>query len=124
MMTYVLWSAQILLALAFLVAGATHAFRYDEAKRRMPWVSAMPKGLVRIIGFLEVLGAVGLILPAVTGVFLWLTPLAAAGLALVMISAIVFHLARSEGGARLSANGLLLALAVFVAVGRYMIGPL
>lgn len=122
-MTNLLWPAQILLALAFSAAGATHALRYEQAKRQMPWVSAMPQRLVRIIGFLEVLGAVGLILPAVTGVLPWLTPLAAAGLALVMISAIVFHLARNERGPRLSVNGLLLALAVFVAVGRYAIVP-
>ncbi len=95
-MTYVLWLAQILLALAFLAAGVLKAFRYEQARRQMPWVSAVPKEGVRIIGFLEMLGAVGLILPAVTGVMPWLTPLAAVGLALVMTFAIVFHLARSE----------------------------
>jgi uncharacterized membrane protein len=122
-MTLFLWLAQVLLALAFLAAGAMHALRYEQAKRQMPWVSALPEGQVRVIGFLEMLGAVGLILPAVTGVLPWLTPLAAVGLALVMTFAIAFHLTRSERRNAV-ANGLLLALAVFVAVGRYMVAPL
>ncbi len=54
----------------------------------------------------------------------WLISLAAVGLALVMVSAILFHLARNEVGAGLSMNGPLLVLAVFVALGRYMIVPL
>jgi hypothetical protein len=69
------------------------------------------------------LGAVGLILPAVTGVLPWLTPLAAVGLALVMTFAVVFHLTRSEPRNAVG-NGLLLAVAVFVAIGRYVIAPL
>lgn len=122
-MTYVLWLAQILLALAFLAAGVMHAFRYEQTKRRMPWVSGTPERLLRTIGLLEVLGAAGLILPAVTGVLPGLTTLAAIGLALVMISAIVFHLARKDGGASLLTNGLLLAVAAVIAVGRYALLP-
>ncbi len=122
-MTFALWLAQILLALAFLAAGAMHAFRYEQAKRQLPWVSAIPQGQVRIIGVLEMLGAVGLILPAVTGVLPWLTPSAAVGLALLMTFAIAFHLTRSEGRNAVG-NGALLAIAVFVAVGRYLIVPL
>lgn len=122
-MTYVLWLAQIVLALGFVAAGVMHAFRYEQSSRQLPWVSAIPKGQVRLIGLLELLGGVGLILPAVTGVLPWLTPLAAVGLALIMLSAIVFHLSRRE---RSNALGLSvgLVLAVFVAVGRYFIVPL
>ena len=122
-MTYVLWLAQILLALTFLAAGVLHAFRYEQARRQLPWVSAVPRDQVRLIGLLELLGALGVILPAVTGVLPWLTPLAAAGLGLIMLSAIVFHLSRREPGNALGL-GLLLAVAVFVAVGRYVIVPL
>jgi uncharacterized membrane protein len=122
-MTYVLWLAQILLALTFLAAGVLHAFRYEQAQRLLPWVSAVPREQLRLIGLLEFLGAVGVILPAVTGVFPWLTPLAAVGLGLIMLSAIVFHLSRRE---RSNALGLsvVLAVAIFVAVGRYVIVPL
>ena len=122
-MTVLLWLAQILLALAFLAAGVMHAFRYEQARGQMPWVSAIPRGQVRIIGFFEILGAIGLILPAVTGVLPWLTPLAAVGLALMMTFAIVFHVTRGEGR-NAAGNALLLAVAVFVAVGRYVIAPL
>ncbi|MDP9275897.1 MAG: DoxX family protein [Chloroflexota bacterium] len=121
-MTYLLWLAQILLALAFFAAGAMHAFRYEQTKRQMPWASAIPTEGVRIIGLFELLGAVGLILPAVTGVLPWLTPLAAVGLALVMTFAIGLHLSRSERRNAVG-NALLLALAVFVAVGRSVIAP-
>jgi uncharacterized membrane protein len=110
--------------LGFLAAGANHAFRYEQAKRQMAWVAALSKEQLRIIGFLEMLGAVGLILPPVTGVAPWLAPLAAIGLALVMAGAIVFHLARKDDGRVLITNGLLLAVALFVAVGRYVIEPL
>ena len=78
---------------------------------------------VRLVGLLELLGAVGVILPAVTGVLPWLTPLAAVGLALIMLSAIVFHLSRRERANALGLS-LVLAVAVFVAVGRYVIAPL
>jgi uncharacterized membrane protein len=122
-MAFVVWLAQILLALAFLAAGVMHAFRYEQAQRQLPWVSTVPREQVRLIGLLELLGAVGVILPAVTGVLPWLTPLAAVGLGLIMLSAIVFHLSRRERGNALGL-GLLFAIAVFVAVGRYVIVPL
>jgi hypothetical protein len=59
-------------------------------------VSAVRPWLVLVIGLAEVLGAAGLVLPAATGVLSWLTPLAAAGLALTMLLATLFHLARDE----------------------------
>ena len=122
-MTYIFWATQILLALGFLTAGATHAFRYEQATRQMPWTAATPKPLVRTIGLVELLGAIGMILPAVTGVLPWLTPLAAVGLGLIMALAIPFHLGRNELR-NAATNGVLLALAVFVALGRYLIVPL
>ena len=122
-MTYALWLAQILLALVFLAAGVMHAFRYEQAQRLLPWVSAVPREQLRLIGLLEFLGAVGVILPAVTGVLPWLTSLAAVGLGLIMLSAIVFHLSRRERSNAVGL-GLVLAVAVFVAVGRYVIVPL
>ena len=121
-MTYALWLAQILLALTFLTAGVLHGFRYEQAQRLLPWASAVPREQLRLIGLLELLGAVGVILPAVTGVLPWLTPLAAVGLALIMLSAIVFHLSRREWPNALGLS-LVLAVAIFVAVGRYVIVP-
>ena len=75
---------------------------------------------VRFIGVAELLGALGLVVPAVTGVAAILTPLAAAGLAVVMLLAALTHLRRREPGA-IAFNTVLLVLAAIVAWGRF--GP-
>jgi uncharacterized membrane protein YphA (DoxX/SURF4 family) len=98
-MDALLWVLQILLALFFLVAGLTKVSQ-PRAKLvpRMAWVSDFSDGQVKLIGTLEILGAVGLLLPAVTGILPWLTPLAAAGLALVMVGAALTHWRRAQSG--------------------------
>ncbi len=67
-MDVVLWISQILLALAFVAAGVNHAFRFEQIKSRMAWVTAVPRGLVTFIGICEILGGIGLVLPAVTNI--------------------------------------------------------
>ena len=98
-MNIVLWIVQILLALAFLMAGTLKATQpIDKLAVRMQWVNSLrPPQLVRLIGVLEILGAVGLILPAVTGIWPWLTPIAAIGLVLTMIGAMLLHVRLGEG---------------------------
>jgi uncharacterized membrane protein YphA (DoxX/SURF4 family) len=118
-----LWISQVLLALGFLFAGWMHAIRFQEAKKQMAWVRDVQEPLARLIGAAEILGAIGLILPALTRILPWLTPLAASGLALLMILASAFHISRKELR-NLSSNLPLLALALFVAVGRFFIAPL
>ncbi len=88
----------------------------------MAWVSALPEPLVRTIGTLEILGAVGLILPALTGILPWLTPLGAAGLATVMVLAILFHATRREWR-NVAGNIPLAALTIVTAYGRFAIAP-
>ena len=122
-MTIALWIVQVLLAAAFIFAGMNKAFRYEYAHATLPWVKDVPRGLTNFIGVAELLGGLGLLLPALTGILPWLTPLAAAGLALVMILAIGFHATRREWPA-IGFNTVLLVLAVFVAYGRFMIMPL
>jgi hypothetical protein len=68
------------------------------------------------------LGAVGLILPAVTGILTWLTPLAAALLALMTLLAVGFHVACREAP-NVLAGLILFALAAFVSYGRWVIAP-
>mgnify|MGYP001308344221 CR=1 FL=1 len=122
-MTIALWIIQVVLALAYLMAGSLKAFRpLDELAKRMPWVSAVPGGLVRFIGVAELLGAVGLILPALTGVLPWLTPLAAVGLVVVQVLAGGFHLSRGEYR-NVPVNAALLVLAIVVAYGRFAVAP-
>src|SRR5712692_11942562 len=74
-MNTVLWLAQALLAVAMLGPGFFHTFRYNRAIERLPWMAAVGKRRMAIIGILEILGGIGLIVPAVTGILVWLTPL-------------------------------------------------
>jgi putative oxidoreductase len=123
-MNIALWVVQALLALAFLLAGFGKATQpLDRLSRRMEWVKVVPSGLTRFIGVSEMLGAIGLILPALTHVLPWLTIAAAVGLTLVMIFAAVFHASRHEYSGILM-NVVLLVLALFVVYGRWMLVPL
>ncbi|WP_342429962.1 DoxX family protein [Neobacillus sp. FSL H8-0543] len=117
-MNIALWAVQIILGLMFLFAGATKAFSYEKAKASMPWVQESSKGLVVFIGFAEVLGAIGLILPLALGIAPILTPIAALGLAVIMVLAAGFHIKRKENQA-IGMNIILLVFALFVAIGRF-----
>jgi putative oxidoreductase len=123
-MNIALWVVQALLALAFLLAGFGKASQpLDRLSHSMEWVKVVPSGLTRFIGVSEMLGAIGLILPALTHILPWLTIAAAVGLALVMIFAAVFHASRHEYSGILM-NVVLLVLALFVVYGRWMLVPL
>ena len=76
--------------------------------------------MLRLTGVAELAGALGLILPAATGIAVWLTPLAACGIALIMVLAAGLHARRREPSG-IAVNVVLLALAVLVAWGRF--GP-
>lgn len=119
-MNIALWIAAGLLAAAFLAAGLMKLTgKRDQMIERMPWVQDFSQGQVKAIGAIEVLGALGLILPAVTGIAPILVPLAASGLAITMVLAAVMHLRRGDGAAAVVPNVVLFALAVFVAWGRF-----
>ena len=118
-----LWVSQGLLAAAFLASGATKLSQPKEKLlENMAWVEDFSQGAVRIIGALEVLGALGIVVPALTGILPWLTPLAALGLVLTMIGAALTHLRRAEYGP-IAVIAVLLILAAFVAYGRYFVLP-
>jgi putative oxidoreductase len=119
-----LWIVQVLLAAAFFVVGFAKAVQpIDELAQQMAWVTAVPSGLVRFIGVMEIAGAVGLVLPAATRIAPLLTPIAALGLLLVMVLAAGFHLLRGEIAA-LPLNFVLGALAAFVMWGRFKKAPI
>ena len=114
-----LWVVQLLLAAFFLLAGVNHGLRpIAEAAQSSPWITGIPAWLARFIGFAELAGAVGLVLPAATRVMPWLTPLAAAGLALIMVLAVPFHVMRGEASV-VAFNIVPALLATFVAWGRW-----
>lgn len=118
-MNSALWIAQGILAIAFLAAGSMKLARSKEKMAEaMPVFEDLSPGAVKLIGIVEVLGAAGVILPLWLGILPWLTPLAAAGLALLMIGAVGAHFKRGEIAEAAPAFVLLL-LAGFVAWGRW-----
>lgn len=121
-----LWIGQILLGLAFLGVGYGHVLRFEQMSTRpgMTWLAAVGRDRMRIIGSLEILGAIGLIVPAATGVLPWLTPVAAIALAVLMVLAAVLHLRRPGEGRNIVVNVFLGAIAALVAYGRFVIAPL
>ena len=112
----VLWSVQGFLALFFLAAGAPKLI--GRGLERWTGFSEVPRPLVVFIGVTEVLGAAGLVVPMVTGMAPWLTPLAALGLAIIVLMATGFHLRADE---RINAleTGLWASIAGVIALGRW-----
>jgi hypothetical protein len=119
-MTYALWIVQGLLAALFLFAGGIKLVLPLE---KLTGPVLLPGPFLRFIGVAEVLGALGLILPGFLRIRPGLTPLAAAGLVIIMIGATVLTLAGGDVGSALIplVVGLLLA---FVAYGRWRLAPL
>ncbi|MEA4944604.1 MAG: DoxX family protein [Propionicimonas sp.] len=115
-MTIAYWIVAGLLALAYLAAGGMKLAQpqHKLAASGMAWAGDFPAWSVKVIGLLEVLGAIGVILPPLTGIAPVLAPVAAIGLALVQVGAAITHLVRGEAKA-LPANIVLLALAVAAA---------
>ncbi|GAB3019031.1 DoxX family protein [uncultured Cyclobacterium sp.] len=113
-----LWIAQVLLAVMFILAGLMKATQPIEAlTESLPWVSSTSLGLVRFIGISELLGGIGLILPALLRIKPFLTIWAAIGLAVVMVLAAIFHASRGEYSG-IGVNLVFMAIALFVAWGR------
>lgn len=121
-MNIALWIVASVLAAAFLMAGLMKATQ-PKAKLapNMPWVESYSAGTVKFIGVMEVLGAIGLILPGVLSIAPVLVPLAATGLAVTMLLAIVMVHAPRKEWANVAVNLILLVLAAFVAILRF--GP-
>lgn len=120
-MNIALWIVQGLLAAMFLMAGQMKALTPAKVREnpQMTWAHGKTDNYIRFIGVAELLGALGLILPLVTGILPWLTVLAAIGLGLIQALAIfTVHLPKKEYQV-IPVNIVLLALAVFIAFGRF-----
>ena len=118
-----LWVVQILLALAFGMAGFMKLTTPipQLAAQGMTYVNSFGEGMVRFIGISEILGAIGLILPAALRIKPVLTPVAAVGLAIVMVLAFGYHVSNNEP---FTPTIVLFALAAFVAWGRFKKAPI
>ena len=111
------WIVAGLLALFYLYSGGIKAVRSKDTLRpMMAWVDSMPLGAVRTIGILEVLGAIGLILPPLTHIAPWLALAAAIGLVLVQVGGLTLHLRRGET----RVIGLNIGLLVLAAVAAWL----
>lgn len=121
-MNTLLWVLQIVLAVVFAGAGTMKLLmpRADLVAKLGDWVEGLPVPLLKALGLVEVLAAVGLVLPPWVGVLPVLTPLAAAGVVVIMLGAVVVHARRAEYP-NAAVNVVLAAIAVTVAWTRF--GP-
>jgi uncharacterized membrane protein YphA (DoxX/SURF4 family) len=111
-MDVVLWILSGLLAVMFIGVGSMKVFVPKEKVQenpRMAWVNDFSQMQLRIIGVLEMLGGIGLVLPKLTNILPFLTPLAAGGLILTMVGAMITHLRRKEYP-QIGANAVLFVL--------------
>lgn len=117
-LTFWLWVATVLLVVGYGLAGLMKTFRpIPVLAKMMGWPGDVSASLVRFVGVSEIAGALGLVLPLLTGTLVWLTPLAAIGLSLIQVLAIGFHARREETGKTLPVNVILLGLSLFIAWG-------
>ena len=124
-MNIVLWILQALLALVFLFAGGTKLVLPIDVLTGMgsPNQVHLPGLLFRVIGVFEVLGGLGLILPGLFRIKTGLTPLAAAGLVIIMIGAVVVSI-MGDGVAAAIVPLVTGLIATFIAYGRWRLAPL
>jgi len=115
-MNITLWTVQLILAVIFLMAGTMKLTQPIEKfiEKDMDFVEGFSVDALYVIGTIEVLGAIGIILPALTGIFPLLTPIASVGLGLTMASAMLTHWSRREYP-NVAFNIFLVTLTAFVA---------
>jgi len=119
-MNTALWIVQIVLAVVFLIAGGLNVVRpWEKLAERAAHDNGFSPRIMRLVGLLEVRGALGVVLPAWTGILPWLTPLAAGGLMLTMIGA-TFENFRNKRFPMIGLNFVLVLLAIFVIYGRFI----
>jgi uncharacterized membrane protein len=117
------WVLQVVLGLYFIAVGVMHFIVPEGLPEQMAWMYELPDGLHYASGAAEILGGLGLILPGLTRIRTELTPLAAAGLALVMIFAALWHIPRGET-MNVVGNLVVVGLLGFIAYVRWRKHPL
>ncbi len=122
-MNIVLWIIAGILSLAFMAAGAMKLSksRPELSEMDMEWVDSATDGQVKTLGALEVAGGIGVLLPGLVDVAPILVPIAATGLAIMMLGALVVHARGGDGPKEMAPAIVLGALAAFLAIGRFAI---
>lgn len=119
----VLWVLQWLFGVYFVAIGILHFIVPEGMPGPMEWMYDLSDTLHVVVGIAEILGGLGLILPSITRIQPQLTVFAAAGLLLVMVGAVVFHIDRGEG-ASVVTNVFIGAVMAFIAYGRWKLVPI
>jgi uncharacterized membrane protein len=120
-MNVFLWIVQAILAALFATSGLEKVLQpKDKLAGKYPWMQDVSQATVRFIGVMELLGAIGLIVPAATGIAPVLTPIAGTGLAVMGVLAAALHIRRKELYG-VAVTVVLFALPALVAWGRF--GP-
>jgi putative oxidoreductase len=119
----VLWAAQIAAGAFFIYVGISHFIVPEGLPSFMSWMYDLSTTVHVISGTAELLGGLGLILPAVTRIQPQLVPLAAAGLAVVMLGAVIYHVSREELS-NVGANVMWALVTGFIAYGRSRLAPI
>jgi len=118
-MSVFLWILQAILAAVFAMSGLVKAIQPKEKLAgKYPWMQDFSGATVRFIGVMELLGAIGLIVPAAAGIAPVLTPIAGTGLAVMMVLAAAMHIRRKEPSG-VAVTAILFVLAALVAWGRF-----
>ena len=120
-MNIALWVLQILFAALFMLHAVLHLFPPPRLKAVLAEQNIPVKRTIAT--WAEVVASLGLILPGAVSIATWLTPLAAFGLAVVMVGATAFHVSRKETLATVAAASLALIM-IFLACGRTFVVPL
>jgi uncharacterized membrane protein len=122
-MNRLLWALQIFFGLFFIAIGVSHFVVPEGLPAQAEWMYDLSTGMHAVVGTAEILGGLGLILPSVTRILPWLTPLAALGLVVVMLGAVVFHVGRDEM-TNVVTNLVVAGAMAFVAYGRFRLSPI
>lgn len=122
-MNIALWALQIVGGLYFIYVGISHFILPPGLPAMMAWMYELSPTIHVVAGVLEILGGLGLILPAITRIQTRLVPIAAVGLALVMVGAALWHIQRGEF-ANIGINIGNIVLLAFLAYGRWKLSPL
>ena len=114
-----LWITQYSLLAIYGAYGIYKTFWTETTREKMAWAKDRSENFIRFVGIAELLGAIGIVLPILTGILPWLTPLAAIGLTLIQLFAIFTeHLPKKEFKI-LPLNLYFIAMSIFVLIGRW-----